>query len=363
MPKYHRPKFLKTTGQTTLNFNEFSEEFRQAYYALGVIEGSHKNLQNPNLLISPLAVKEATMSSKIEGTVSTVSDVFIFQAGGKQDDNDTRQVSNYRIAINEAIEKLEERGTIKQTLIKSLHATLLRGVRHKGPLGNFRREAVYIAEKPNDPIEKALYVPPEHILVQDYMDNICDYLNNSQDDPLIKAAIFHYQFEATHPFSDGNGRLGRLLVPLILCKENALSSPILYLSGYMDANRDEYRGWLHEVDETGKYEGWVSFFLRCIIEQVKETNMLIIKINNLYDEIKEIFDLTKSPYLINFLDFIFTSPTFITSMAKQTLEAKSNLTISRLINLFKEKEIIKEYPFRIGRSKVYYFSNLIDILK
>ncbi len=361
--EHHKPKLLDLTENTPIDFNRFHKEYSNAIYALGLLEGSQKKLQNPDLLVSPLTAKEATVSSRIEGTVSTVSDVFVFEAGGKQDDIDTRQVANYRMAISQAMQDLVRGRPISSALMESLHATLLRGVRHRGPLGKFRAETVYIAQKPTDQIDKALYIPPEHYLVRDYIENIVDYLGKSKDDILIKAAMFHYQFEAVHPFYDGNGRLGRLLIPLILYHEGTLSSPILYLSGYIDDNRDEYRGWLHEVDETGSYEGWIKFFLRCVAAQAKETQELIDKIYTLYDETKSKFDATKSPYLIHFVDFLFNAPVFTTTQIKQELKGISVLTISRLLTLFKEHKIIEELSFRVRRSKVYAFRGLLNLLR
>ena len=364
--QYHRPKYLNIAGKTSLDFNMFHQEYADATYALGLLEGSQRKLQNPELLVSPLTAKEATVSSRIEGTVSTVSDVFVFEAGGRQDDSDTRQVVNYRTAIGQAKSDLKKGRPLGISLIEALHATLLKQVRNRGPLGRFREERVYIATKPTDPIEKALYIPPEHYLVREYIENIVNYLEHNEDDILIKVALFHYQFEAVHPFSDGNGRLGRLLIPLILYHKGILSSPILYLSGYLADNGEEYRGWLHEVDETGSYEGWVNFFLRCVATQAKETQELIDKIYNLYDETKLKFKPTKSPYLTRFVDFLFNSPVFTIAQVKHEFKREfdntSTLTISRLLTLFKEKDIIEEFSFRVGRSKVYGFRGLLDLL-
>jgi Fic family protein len=361
--KHYHPKQLNIKGKTPLDFNSFHQEYANATYALGLLEGSQKKLKNPELLVSPLTAKEAAVSSQIEGTVSTVSDVFIFEAGGKQNNTDTRQVANYRMAISQAMNDLKRGRPLGNALIESLHATLLNKVRHRGPLGRYREETVYIAKKPTDPIAKALYLPPEHYLVRDYIENIVNYLEHGEDDILIKVAMFHYQFEAVHPFSDGNGRLGRLLIPLILYDRGILSSPILYLSGYIDDNREQYRGWLHEVDETGSYEGWIEFFFRCVAAQAKETQELIDKIYQLHEETKSRFQATKSPYLAHFVDLLFYIPVFTTAQIKLELGSKSTLTVQRLITLFKESNIIEELSFRVGRSKVYAFRDLINLLK
>lgn len=361
--KHHHPKHLNTEGKTPLDYNKFHKEYTDAIYALGLLEGSQRKLQNPDLLVSPLTAKEATVSSRIEGTVSTVSDVFVFEAGGKQDDTDTRQAANYRMAIGQGMDDLKKGRSLGISLIEALHASLLNKVRHRGLLGTFREETVYIAEKPTDTVEKALYIPPEHYLVRDYIENIMDYLKHSEDGILIKAAMFHYQFEAVHPFSDGNGRLGRLLVPLILYNEKILSSPVLYLSGYIDGNREKYLERLHEADKTGAYEGWIGFFFRCVAAQAKETQELVDKIYQLHEKTKSRFQATKSPYLTRFVDLLFYTPVFTTAQVKRGLGNKSQLTVQRLITLFKENNIIEELPFRVGRSKAYAFRNLVDLLK
>lgn len=358
---HHKPPHLDVS-KTNLDYNEFADEYAQAKYALGLLEGSQKKLQNPTLLISPLTAKEAAVSSKIEGTVSTVSDVFIYEAGGKHKDPDAAQVANYKTAMHHAIGELEQGRGITNHLIKSLHATLLEKVRHKGTLGQFREDTVYIAERPSDPLEKSIYIPPEFIQVQGYMDNIMEYLDHSSDGALIKAGMFHYQFEAVHPFMDGNGRLGRLLIPLILFQEQKLSLPILYLSGYFEAHREHYRSALHEVDETGKYENWMKFFLNSVGQQLHETQNLVEAIYQLYDEIKNNFQFTKSPYLIPFLDFIFASPAFTISMIQESLTGCSRQTATRLIDLLMGQEIVKELDFRVGRIKIFSFPRLLNLI-
>ncbi|MFQ5450784.1 MAG: Fic family protein [Nitrospinaceae bacterium] len=359
--EHHKPAFLDVS-KTELNYSLFAKEYEHAIYSLGLLEGSQKNLQNPDLLISPLSAKEATVSSKIEGTVSTVSDVFLYEAGGKPGDLDALQVVNYRRAIRNATDELKRGRKITSHLIESLHATLLQGVRHKAKLGKYREETVWVAEKFTDTIEKAIYIPPEFHLVRDYMENLMGYLDNNQEGSLIKAGMFHYQFEAVHPFNDGNGRLGRLLIPLILFNEKKLSSPILYLSGYFEAHRDEYLSALHKVDETWEYEGWLAFFLHSVAEQLKATQALIEKIFNLYDEIRTHFQVTKSPYLIPFVDFIFESPCFTIPQAQDHLESNSRLTARRLIKLFEGERILQDLNIKAGRAKLYVFRPLLDLL-
>jgi Fic family protein len=356
----HKPSKLSDSG-LSLDLNKFGGSLSKADYTLGVLEGSQKHLQNPILLVSPLTAKEATVSSRIEGTQSTVSDIFLYEAGGKLKHPDTIEVMNYRKAINFAINELKKGRTISISLIKSLHEILLKGARHKGTPGKFRDGRVWIGEKDGDPIEKAIYVPPEAILVNEYMENLIDYLYKSKERPLIKAGIAHYQFEAIHPFEDGNGRIGRLLIPLILYEKKKISSPILYISGYLDKHRDDYMGALHKVDQEEIYEKWLDFFFNCVVKQIEETQRMIESIYGLYDDLREEFKTVKSPYIIPFIDFIFKSPIFSVPKIRETLKCASWLTARNLIKVVNKQGRIVELA-KEGRTKLYGFIPLLKIL-
>jgi Fic family protein len=359
--KFHNPHHL-STSELNLDYNQFADELSNAQYALGVVQGSQRKLQNPSLLVSPLAAKEATVSSRIEGTQSTVSDVFLYEASGKSSNADTLQVFNYRQAIYNAMSQLQRGRPLTPHLLKSLHTTLLTGVRHKGKLGEFRQDKVWIAEREGDPIEKALYIPPEHFLVNDYVQDLFEYINNGKENVLVKTGLAHYQFEAVHPFDDGNGRIGRLFIPLILCQKNTLSHPIVYISGYFDSHRDQYIAALHEADQTGKYEKWLKFYLHSIEEQLKETQKLIDSVYALHDKIKKIIGATKSPFILPFLDFLFEYPVFTLPKAQSSIKASSRITLISLVNLFKNRDLISETEFRNHRAKIYSFDPLIQLL-
>jgi len=360
--KHHKPKKF-SGGFFKLDYNEFAFEQAEAEYALGLLEGSQKKLQNPELLISPLTAKEAAVSSKIEGTQSTVSDIFLHEAGGKTKYSDIAEVANYRSAMQFAIRELKTGRILSKHLIKTLHSILLKNTRHKGTLGEFRKGNVWIANKLGDPIEKAIYVPPEAYLVDEYIEDLLEYLKEGKENGLVKAGIAHYQFEAIHPFEDGNGRIGRLLIPLVLHHKNRLSKPILYLSGYMEANRDEYIQALHSVDETERVELWLKFFFKSVAQQLKETQHLVESIYDLHDSVKNKFQTSKSPYLTRFIDFIFKSPVFTILMAREETKILSNLTIKRLVKLFIKESLVEEVPHRFHRAKIYRFKPLLDILR
>lgn len=354
-------EFLNSNQIKFLDSGVFFNEYGDAIHALGKLKGSEDNLPNPALLISPLTAREATTSSLIEGTVSTVSEVFQYEAEGKGGE-DTLQVVNYRRALTYGVEELKRGRNLSPQFIESLHRILLEGVRFHGPPGRFRQSQVYVANHPKDPIEKARYIPPEFLQIPGLMENLINYINHGTDMPLVKAGIAHYQFEAIHPFQDGNGRLGRMLIPLILVKENLLDHPILYLSGFMEEYKTEYIDALHQVDEKGTFEPWLKFFFEGVATQAQETLELVKKIFNLRDEIKNHFKGTKSPYVLPFLDFIFETPVFTVSKVKSRL-GMTNVTAYKILDLFEKKTWLKDLGKRAGREKLYSFSALIDLIR
>lgn len=354
-------KHLALNG-LVLDYNKFAEQLSAAEYALGLLEGSQKKLQNPGLLISPLSAKEAVMSSKIEGTQSDVADVFMFDAGGETKHTDIREVLNYRTAMNHAMREMMRGRPLSSHLIESLHGVLLDGVRHKGLLGKFREGQVWIAERAGDPIEKAIYIPPEPHHVRSGMDNLFSYLNEGKENALIKAGIMHYQFEAIHPFDDGNGRIGRLLIPLILHKQKRLSSPILYLSGYFEDHRDEYIDKLHAVDGGDDIEEWLKFFLHSVSEQLNETQKIVEAIYTLYDKIRKENSGIKSPYIIPFVEMLFASPIFTIKMVQEHTKCASYLTATSLIKGLGTRGYVSEVGKR-SRNKLFKFDPLLKILK
>jgi Fic family protein len=351
MKPYHPPKL-----PIKLDPGKFYLELANASLELGNLNGLCQNLPNPSLLIAPLLTKEATISSKIEGTRSTVSDVLKFEATGIPKYDDTIEVSNYKKAMMMAIDGLKNR-KLDLSFIKTLHQILLENTRGHNTRGKFREKQVWIGTK-GAKIEEATYIPPEPFLVQEYMENLEDYiLSENYEDPLVKIAIIHYQFEAIHPFEDGNGRIGRLLIPLYLYWKKILNLPILYISGYFEKNRDEYIDKLNYVDRTQEYEEWIKFFLISIINQSKQTQELIYKILELKAKIEEKVKTIKSPYKQEVLNLIFSKPIF------QRTDLKINKrTAIRLIKEFISLKILEELKIEKIKGRVYVFKDLVKIL-
>jgi Fic family protein len=351
MKPYHPPKL-----PVKLDPGKFYLELANASLELGNLNGLCQNLPNPSLLIAPLLTKEATVSSKIEGTRSTVSDVLKFEATGIPKYDDTIEVSNYKKAMMMAIDGLKNR-KLDLNFIKTLHQILLENTRGHNTRGKFREKQVWIGAK-GAKIEEATYIPPEPFLVQEYMENLEDYiLSENYEHPLVKIAIIHYQFEAVHPFEDGNGRIGRLLIPLYLYWKKILNLPILYISGYFEKNRNEYIDKLNYIDRTQKYEEWIKFFLFSIINQSKQTQELIYKILDLKKEIEEKMEKIKSPYKQKIINLILAKPIFKSS----DLKLPRN-TSNRLLKELDSLDIVKSMKLKNVRGKVYVFKELVKVL-
>jgi Fic family protein len=244
----------------------------RAMLALGRIDHLVQDLPNPLILVRPFQRREAVASSRIEGTVAEVSDLVVFEATNVARDQspEVREVENYRKALEYGLSEPQER-SISLSLICGLHRVLLEGVRgsHLQP-GELRIRLVRIGQK-DELIENARYVPPPPWEIEPLMRDLERYIDSDSDiTPLIRLALIHYQFEAIHPFSDGNGRVGRLLLALLLRKWGVMDHPIVDISAYVLRNRDEYIEGLLRVSQQADWRSWIDFFLRAVEEQAAD---------------------------------------------------------------------------------------------
>jgi len=250
---------------------ELIKALSDASHAIGQLHGVGLNLPNPNLLITPFVRREAELSSRIEGTQAELRDIYMFEMhepSAKPDVTDVREVANYVLALEHGLKQCDELPVCLR-MITELHKILLEGVRGEiDRPGNFRTAQNWIGSK-GCPIEQASYIPPspEHIIM--CLDALEKFLNAPIGNiPMLAwLAMIHYQFEAIHPFRDGNGRIGRLLIVLLLCAHKVLDKPLLYLSAYFERNRQEYYNRLLRVSTHGEWVPWFMFFLRGITEQ------------------------------------------------------------------------------------------------
>lgn len=251
-------------------------DLSKAHAALARLDETLAHLRNPNLVERTFLTREAVLSSQIEGTQATLEEVFHEEAAsGEAVSEDTekrqdiREVINYRRATYEGIRLIGSGQPLAENNVKRLHSILLESVRGKTKApGEFRREQVYIAP-PGTPISEARYIPPAPKFIADLYSNFDRYLNveDAEKDPLIQIAVAHYQFEAIHPFNDGNGRVGRLLIPLFLYQRNILSRPYMYVSKYFEEHRRDYYDLLADVSYKDAWTPWIRFFLNGLTEQ------------------------------------------------------------------------------------------------
>ena len=285
----------------------------EANAALARYDGLLIGMVNPAVMLSPLTNQEAVLSSKIEGTQATVEEVLEHEAGQEHDEDkrqDINEIINYRQALTLAKESVLDR-PIRLSLIRELHRILMNSVRgeNKDP-GQFRKDQNWIGS-PGCTIEEATFVPPSPLQLMDHLNAWEVYLNSDDIDAIVQTAIVHAQFEMIHPFKDGNGRIGRLLIPLFLYRKGRLTGPMFYLSAYLERNRDEYYARLRAISQEADWTGWCAFFLRAVTAQAKENGATLREIMDLYEVTKvQVRDITHSPHSAQLVDALFDRPIF-----------------------------------------------------
>jgi len=287
--------------------------------AVARYDGTLAAIPNAAVLLSPLTTQEAVLSSRIEGTQATMGEVLEFEAEGESpglsDERraDIHEVLNYRAAMR-AAERLLADLPLSQRVIREAHKVLLSGVRGQGKSpGEYRRIPNWIGPA-GCTIEQARFVPISADKLPDAMSAWERYTHADSADRLVQLALLHAEFEALHPFLDGNGRLGRMLVPLFLWQTNLIQRPMFYVSAFLEANRDQDYERLLAVSRDGDWTGWCIFFLQALKAQAEENQQKAGEILALYERMKrEVADLTRSHYAIHALDWIFERPIFKSS--------------------------------------------------
>ncbi len=339
----------------------------RANRSLAYYDGVLKGLPNPELLLSPLTTQEAVLSSKIEGTQASLSDVLKYEAGEPPKEEsrklDIQEILNYRKALKSAEAELKKK-PFNLNLLQSLHSVLLDSVRGRDKdRGNFRRIQNWIGT-PGSPIEQATFIPPSPDRVLKALDNWEKYYHLEMPDLLVQLSVLHAQFEIIHPFLDGNGRLGRMLVPIYLFEKKLLSRPMMYLSGYLEAKRDEYYRHLHALqDERPAWDKWIEFFLKALAKQAASDAEKATKIIALYDELKgRVIDIARSQFAIPILDHLFRQPIFAGSslVGKKGLPTKP--VVMGILGKLKSAGILKTVREGSGRRpQVYGFPALVNL--
>jgi len=331
-----------------------------ARYA-GVLHG----IPNASVLLSPLTSQEAVLSSRIEGTQATLGEVLEFEAGDEsasgEKRNDIQEVLNYRRAMRHAVELMKSL-PLSQRLMRDAHTVLMRGVRgeNKAP-GEYRKVPNWIGP-PGCTEATARFVPPSADRIPDLMSAWEKYLHADAPDTLIQLAVLHAEFEAIHPFLDGNGRLGRLLVPLFLMHKKVLETPDFYVSAYLESKREEYYERLLAVSRDGDWTGWCEFFLKALTAQAQDNEAKAKAILALYQAKKAwIVKTTHSQHAIRALDWFFSRTIFRTpDFVKSSGIPKP--TANRIVRQVRDGGMLHEVrPRRGRRPAILMFPELLDI--
>lgn len=333
--------------------------------AVARYDGMLAAVPNPDILLAPLTTQEAVLSSRIEGTQATMGEVLEFEAGREdvspERREDIHEVLNYRAAMREA-ERLLAELPLSQRVICEMHRVLLDGVRgqNKAP-GEYRRVPNWIGPS-GCTIEQAKFVPTGADKLPGAMSAWENYLHDEAPDRLVQLAILHAEFEALHPFLDGNGRLGRMLVPLFMWQKGLIRRPMFYISAWLEARRDEYYDRLLVVSRDDDWTGWCCFFLEAVRIQAEDNLRRTQAILRLYDELKlRLPEMTRSQYAVHALEWLFARPIFRASDFVQGSGIPAP-TARRFLGVLREHGILRNIVDASGRrSAILAFPALLGI--
>ena len=368
VPKPHIPEKLPIELSKSLYDCEIIKLISKANNAMGAYRGFLINTINPMLLISPLVSQEAVLSSKLEGTHATIEDFINYDAGNEVSvsKDEMQEVMNYRSALYFALGKMStisddsEEGRhklpVSVRLIKEMHKILLDNVRgqNKSP-GEFKTEQNYIGNSAEITFTP---LPPE--LTQDYMANFEQYIHFDEVDLLVQAALIHCQFEMIHPFKDGNGRIGRLLIPLFLYYREMLPVPTFYMSAYFEKDRTMYLEKLSAVSQKNDYATWIKYFLEGVIQQAEINTLKAKALLDRYNEFKDIcISGMSSKYAIPLLDEIFQRPAFKAKQIQEVIPGSKG-TLYNMLDEFVARGILRKDDK--ARNATYFCPAILSII-
>ena len=330
--------------------------------ALSELSGLGRLLPNPHLLIAPYVRREAVLSSRIEGTRASLSDVLLDEMGddaAKVDPADVREVRNYVNALEFGVKRLESL-PLSLRLTRELHGRLMKGVRgDRATPGEFRRSQNWIGPAGSTPATAAFVPPPPRemdVALADW-EKFLHQRNRMPD--LIQCALVHEQFEAIHPFLDGNGRVGRLLITLFLIERGRLSQPLLYLSAYIEDHRQDYYDLLQRTRTRGEWNAWFRFFLAGVAEMAQDAVHRSRQLMELREKLRK--RLVDKPRALALLDELFVNPYITVARAEQMLEV-SNPTARQAVALLQQHRVLKEVSGRQW-GKLYLARPILDVIE
>lgn len=335
----------------------------EADRALSELAGTARRLPNPHLLIRPFMRREAVLSSRIEGTQASLSDLLFFEAtsSAQPEVPDVREVQDYVQALEFGLARLSDL-PLSLRLIREMHEHLMKGVRGETQTpGEFRTSQNWIGP-PGCTLMDATYVPPPVEEMKESLDKFEKYLHSESElPPLIRLALIHYHFEAIHPFLDGNGRIGRLLISLLMCSENLLPQPLLYLSAFFEKHRNDYYELLLGVTRRGDWIPWVRFFLRAVATQAGDAISRTDESLVLWEKYRAgLQEARASALLLRLVDQLFAFPAMTTKMATEILSVtprSAQLNIDKLV----EADILHEATGR-KRNRVYVAQEIFAVI-
>ena len=363
--QYHYEKF----PPKNLDYGKIVNSLLKATDALARYDQMLKNMHNSEILLAPLRNQEAVISSRMEGTISTMDEILKFEADSENDSEEAKNVRSevfetilYQRALLNAQRAMKDGYPFSQHLIKTLHQQLLsygRGAQ-KSP-GQYKMEQNYLADKIK---QKILFTPISPEKLNEGLEKLFTYIKDSSDPILIKTALMHLEFEALHPFQDGNGRIGRMLITLLLWSSGTISEPHFYVSGYMEEHKNEYIDTMRNVSENNNWEAWCIFFLSAIEKQAIRNLEIAESIKSLYEDMKPVFsDALSSKWSLNALDYIFTNPIF----RNNRFTSKSGIpgpTAARFTRILLDKELLRTLEESSGRRPALYaFEPLLRLVR
>jgi Fic family protein len=360
--------FIPGSLPIQLDWESLIPSIGAANRALASFNGALFGMPNAELLLSPLTTQEAVLSSKIEGTQATFGEVLKYEAGEQPIQEarrlDIQEILNYRTALKAADDELRRR-PFNLNLLLALHSVLLDSVRGRDKArGRFRTVQNWIG-RPGSSIREAIYIPPEPGRLRPLLDNWEKYYHADRPDPLVQLAMIHGQFEIIHPFIDGNGRIGRILIPLFLYEKGLLSRPVFYLSAYIESHKEEYISALDALSsrQDGAWNRWVEFFLKALTQQAQKNLESARSIIGLYERSKaEIIRITHSRYAVPLLDLLFRQPIFSPAQLERHGGVPSKQMTMSLLGRLKDAGILVVTRESSGRRpQILAFAELVNL--
>ena len=339
----------------------------QAAGALRLLDGRARSLENPYLLIRPLLSKEAVASNRIEGTTATIGEVLRYEAGDHEtgDPDEIREVVNYLNALQVGLMRPAER-PLSWGFFNELHRLLLDSVRGEERNPGRPRQIQFVIGPPgrtgNDRLESARFIPPPPTALPGLLGDFETWLANDDGNPaLVRLALMHYQFETIHPYEDGNGRLGRLLITLLMQEWGILSQPVLYLSEYLERNKPEYIDRMRAVSLEGAWRPWIEFFIQAVEHQARDAYNIVSSLLMIHSEWQKKYKTGKPPaYLLHVLDQLFVR-TFLSPVGLANEIGVQPVQIQRAINRLVEDGILHEVTGK-QRNRIYVSPVLLALI-